>query len=312
MDSSTDEEPEAPARLIATLDQGRQQFLALVAHIRPELHRYCTRMTGSPADGEDVVQDTLARAYYELSQMAEMPPLRPWLFRIAHNRAIDHHRRESYRQTDPLDAANDMPADAALSPDERLARDQAVRAAVDAFLALPPSQRACVILKDVLDHSLEDIADELQMSVAAVKAALHRGRASLRERVADAAPAPREASPALAQYTQMFNTQDWDGIRTMLADDVRLDLVGRRRLRGRKQVENYFGNYARIGGWRMAPGWLHDREVLAVFDGAAPHPHYFIELVWTACGRLAEIRDYRYVDYIAQDGVIELAVQVGH
>src|SRR5262245_18319742 len=71
------------------LQQSRPQFLALVAEIRPELHRYCARMTGSIADGEDVVQDTLARAYYDLADLKEMPTLRPWLFRIAHNRAID-------------------------------------------------------------------------------------------------------------------------------------------------------------------------------------------------------------------------------
>ena len=303
MSSSTDEVPRAPAPLIATLDEGRQQFLLLVAHIRPELHRYCTRMTGSPTDGEDVVQDTLARAYYELPQMTEIPPLRPWLFRIAHNRAIDHHRRESYRQADPLEAANEVAADPALAPDERLAHEQAVRSAVGSFLALPPSQRACVILKDVLEHSLEDIAQELQMSVAAVKAALHRGRAALRERIDGETPAVPEPSPALADYARMFNAQDWEGIRALLAEDVRLDLVGRRQLRGRKQVATYFGNYARIAGWRVAPAWLHhDREVLAVFEGEGPQPRYFIELAWTAAGRLAEIRDYRYVDYIAQGG----------
>ena len=53
-----------PADLIGVLEQGRRQFLALVEHVRPELHRYCARMTGSAADGEDVVQETLARGYY--------------------------------------------------------------------------------------------------------------------------------------------------------------------------------------------------------------------------------------------------------
>jgi RNA polymerase sigma-70 factor (ECF subfamily) len=302
MDSSKADEGQPP--LLAALDQGRQQFLALVAHIRPELHRYCTRMTGSPTDGEDVVQDTLARAYYELPQMAEVPPLRPWLFRIAHNRAVDHLRRERYREADALDAAHDMPADAADAPDERLAREQAVRAAVGSFLALPPSQRACVILKDVLEHSLEDIAHELQMSVAAVKAALHRGRTALRERAdRQPAPAPAEPSPALADYARLFNAHDWEGIRALLAEDVRLDLVGRRQLRGARQVQTYFGNYARIAGWRVAPARLQGREVLAVMAGEDdPRPRYFIELAWTAAGRLAEIRDYRYVAYIAQEG----------
>jgi hypothetical protein len=67
----------------ATLAQAREEFLGLVASLRPELHRYCARLTGSVIEGEDIVQDTLAKAFYAMSQMVEVPPLRPWLFRIA-------------------------------------------------------------------------------------------------------------------------------------------------------------------------------------------------------------------------------------
>src|SRR5207244_6592244 len=112
--------------ILSELQESRQRFLALVAEVRPELHRYCARMTGSIADGEDVVQDTLARAYYELSEVRELPPLRPWLFRIAHNRAIDTLRRYERRMSEPLDTAIDLPADAATEPDNALARQDAV------------------------------------------------------------------------------------------------------------------------------------------------------------------------------------------
>src|SRR5213595_892027 len=91
--------------ILSELQEARQRFLQLVDEVRPELHRYCTRMTGSVADGEDVVQDTLARAYYELAEMKDVPPLRPWLFRIAHNRAIDLLRREKLRRAEPLEEA---------------------------------------------------------------------------------------------------------------------------------------------------------------------------------------------------------------
>ena len=73
----------------ATLAQAREQFLGLVESVRPELHRYCARLTGSVIEGEDIVQETLAKAFYAMSQTLEVPPLRPWLFRIAHNTAID-------------------------------------------------------------------------------------------------------------------------------------------------------------------------------------------------------------------------------
>src|SRR4029450_1086651 len=113
-----------------TLRQGREAFLALVADLRPDLHRYCARMTGSVADGEDVVQDTLARAYYELSELRELPALRSWLFRIAHNRALDYLRRYDRRMSEPLEVAMDIADSEVLDLDNPLARDEAVRAAV--------------------------------------------------------------------------------------------------------------------------------------------------------------------------------------
>ena len=287
--------------LIATLDEGRRQFLALVGDLRPELHRYCARMTGSVADGEDVVQDTLARAYYQLPELPELPPLRPWLFRIAHNLAIDHHRREAYRASEPLEAVLEVADDSLPEPEQALAREQAVRAAISSFLALAPAQRACVILKDVLGHSLEEIAEQLRLSVQAVKAALHRGRSALHAVAAQAQPVPAKAvSSALAQYASLFNAHDWDGVRALLADDVRLDLVSRRKLAGR-EVAQYFGNYELVRGWRVAPAWLDGREVLAVQPEAGAG--YFIELGWRD-GRVATIRDFRYVPYIAREAVL--------
>jgi RNA polymerase sigma-70 factor (ECF subfamily) len=297
-----------PNDLIGVLEQGRRQFLALVDHVRPELHRYCTRMTGSVADGEDVVQETLARACYELSQLKAMPALRPWLFRIAHNRAIDHWRHEAYRVSEPLDAALDIADQAEQEPDQVLARHQAVHAAISCFLALAPAQRGCVILKDVLDHSIDEIAAELNLSVPAVKAALHRGRAILqRQAGAPAAPQAREVSAPVRRYASLFNARDWDGVRSLLADDVRLDLVSQRKAAGRRDVGSYFSNYDRAADWHLAPAWLDGREVLAVLANAqATRARYFIELGWRD-DRLVTIRDFRYVRYIAQDDSLELA-----
>ncbi|MGK6307573.1 RNA polymerase sigma factor [Variovorax sp. DT-64] len=303
--ASSTAEPGGPGRdaILGTLEEARRQFLALVDDVRPELHRYCTRMTGSVADGEDVVQDTLARAYYQLSELKELPPLRPWLFRIAHNRAIDRWRYDSQRVAEPLDVALDVADDAAREPDQALARHQAVHAALSCFLQLAPAQRGCVILKDVLDHSVEEIASELELSLPAVKAALHRGRALLRQlSAASAPPAPaRAVQPALLRYAQLFNAHDWDGVRAMLADDVRLDLVSRRKAAGRRDVALYFTNYARLQDWHLVPGWLDGREVLGVYPApGAEHPGYFVELVWRE-ERVLGIRDFRYVPYIAQE-----------
>lgn len=296
-----------PPELIAALEAARNRFLALVQEVRPDLHRYCARMTGSVADGEDVVQDTLARAYYELAQMKEMPPLKPWLFRIAHNRAVDHLRSAAYRSVEPLEAVLEVADDASAQPEEALARTQAVSAAVGGFLRLAPVPRACVILKDVLDHSLEEIAAQLSLSLPAVKSALHRGRAALRESGPDPAPAKARAiSPQLVRYAELFNAHDWDGMRALLADDVKLDLVSRRRIEG-EAVGSYFSNYESMPGWRVAPAWLDDGEVLAVFDAAdAASPRYFVILQWTG-QRVQSIRDFRYVPYIANEAGLVIA-----
>ncbi len=68
-------------------------FLETITQLRPPLHRYCARMTGSVMDGEDVVQEALFEAYRKLDKFDESRPLKPWLFRIAHNRCIDFLRR---------------------------------------------------------------------------------------------------------------------------------------------------------------------------------------------------------------------------
>jgi DNA-directed RNA polymerase specialized sigma24 family protein len=101
---------------LEALTKARAELEKLVGEIRPELHRYCARMTGSVVDGEDVVQDTLARAFYLLPQTAEIANLRSWLFRIAHNKAVDQARAYARRFGEPLGASNaSHPSDAAFS-----------------------------------------------------------------------------------------------------------------------------------------------------------------------------------------------------
>ena len=293
---------------LSELAPSRERFLELVAKVRPELHRYCARMTGSVADGEDIVQDTLMHAFFELAELDTMPTLRPWLFRIAQNRATDHLRRYDRRMREPLDRVAEVAADGALGVDDALARDEAVRAAVSRFTELVPVQRSCVVLKDVLGHSLEEVAEFLELSVPAVKAALHRGRARLVHlRQTAAIPAlRREPSPTIAQYAASFNARDWDAVRAMLAEDVRLDVVAREQRQGRAKVSHYFANYARLQGWRLTPAWLDGREVLAACrDERDTEPTYFIELQ-VAGVQIAAIRDFRHVPYIGRDARFEL------
>src|SRR5260370_40352780 len=88
------------AALQASLEVSRRQFLAAIGELRPKLHRFCTRMCGSVLDGEDVVQEALARAFYNLPSLKDQSRLEPWLFRIAHHKCVDLLRRERRQRDD--------------------------------------------------------------------------------------------------------------------------------------------------------------------------------------------------------------------
>jgi RNA polymerase sigma factor (sigma-70 family) len=285
------------------------QFLALTEKLRPELHRYCARLMGSVIDGEDVVQDTFARALVALDDLEEGAPMRAWLFRIAHNRALDLLRSRAIRAAEPIEAAQELADPEIPDPVEVMMRREAIETAVSRFAELPTTQRSVVILKDVLDQSLEEIAAMLDLTVNAVKAHLARGRARLKTINTEAppTPAPRLPSPAVARYVALFNDRDWDGLRAMLADDVRLVQSAHPLRAGAADVGMFFGIYSRSGPVRLVPAWLEGREVIAVYDGSqAVRPSYFMWLEWKD-GRISFIRDYRHVRYVADDAELVLA-----
>ncbi len=285
------------------------QLLALADELRPELHRYCARLMGSVIDGEDVVQDTFTRAFVALNELEEDAPMRAWLFRIAHNRALDLLRGRAIRAAEPIEAAHEVADPESPDPVELLMRREAVETAVSRFVELPTVQRSVVILKDVLDQSLEEIAAMLDLTVNAVKAHLARGRTRLKaiNAQAPALPAPRSPSPDLARYVALFNRRDWDGLRGMLADDVRLIQSTYPLRAGRLDVGMFFGIYSRGAPVRLAPAWLDGREVIAVYeDPQAAKPSYMMWLEWRD-GRISFIRDYKYVRYVIDDAELTLA-----
>jgi len=131
-------------------------------------------MTGSVMDGEDIVQEALFEAYRKLDKFDDSRPLKPWLFRIAHNRCIDFLRKRGVR----IGAES-----AAMSPDMVEPKEPVVlglgQAVEHLVTSLPPKERACVLLKDVFDYSLEEIAELVDSTIGGVKAALNRGRTKL-------------------------------------------------------------------------------------------------------------------------------------
>jgi RNA polymerase sigma-70 factor (ECF subfamily) len=126
--------------------------------------------------------------------------------------------------------------------DEDRADPAVVRAALARFLSLPVTQRSAVILKDVLGPSLEETAETMETTVMAVKAALVRGRRKLLETEKGESDAASLVCTELDRYATLFNARDWDGVRSLVADDCKLDLVSKSQRRG-KAVGMYFGRY---------------------------------------------------------------------
>ena len=176
------------------------------------------------------------------------------------------------------------------------------------FMRLPALQRSAVILKDVLDHSLEEVASITGASEAAAKSALQRGRVRLRE----FAKEPADVSPPmlsdgmrarLTTYVEGFKIGDFDTVRAMLADDVKLDLVARLRKQGKSEVREYYAAYAAVKRWAYSAGVVDGRAAMIVYDRGVSleTPAYFVAVDFDG-DRVLSIHDFLYARY-AMDGV---------
>jgi len=282
-----------PSAAIGNIDQ-------LLAALRPKLHRYCARMTGSVIDGEDVLQDALIKAVEAFAASSPIANPEGWLFRIAHNTALDFLRRRNRQAALQSVEEVDMMADQLDAVTSR----QIAATSLRTFMRLPVGRRSSVILMDVLGCSLQEVCEIMDLSLPAAKAALHRGRAQLREIAAEPedAPLPKlsDADRArLGAYVAHFNARDFDAIRAMIADDVKLELVSKTRMNGKAEVSRYFGNYSKVSDWHLVPGLVEGRPAILVFDPnvADAKPKYFMLLGWSA-DKVASIRDFRHAPYV--------------
>ena len=271
-------------------------FLETITQLRPSLHRYCARMTGSVMDGEDVVQEALFEAYRKLEKFDDSRALKPWLFRIAHNRSIDFLRKSGVQiEAETVAAGPDLVESSHLLA---LGLSGALEHLV---INLPPKERACVLLKDVFDHSLEEIADLVGSTVGGVKAALHRGRLKIK-----ASPAPRKipaaGNPELVQllglYVERFNRRDWNGVRELISADARLEVVAR--YAGNLMDSPYFGRYEQSPvPVKLAVGEVEGEPMVIVLERTAdtwtPRSPIRFEVV---NHRIERITDYFFCPWI--------------
>jgi RNA polymerase sigma-70 factor, ECF subfamily len=271
-------------------------FLETITQIRPRLHRYCSRMTGSVMDGEDVVQDALFEAYRKLDQFDDSRPLSPWLFRIAHNRCIDLLRQRGARdkaETNIVVADSAIPYEpASLSVGPAL--EHLVR-------TLPPKERACVLLKDVFDYSLEETAELVDSTLGGVKAALNRARTKLAASPDPPKPSP-DVNPELTRvmrlYVERFNRHDWNGLLELISADARLRVVDA--FSGRLSDSPYFGNYERWSmPWKMAIGEVDGEPVVIVMrHGAETYEPYAIVRITLVGQQIGSIVDYAHCPWM--------------
>jgi RNA polymerase sigma factor (sigma-70 family) len=269
------------------------EFEDRLTALRPRLHRYCARMTGSTVDGEDVLQDTLVKALSARAEGATVDNLEGWLFRIAHNTSLDLLRRGSGNTVVPL--TEDF--EAAPMPEVDI-----VAVSFQTFLRLPELQRCAVILKDVLGHSIDEVASITDCTPAAAKSALQRGRSTLRQLAQMPTDTrlplmPDAARQKMAAFVDLFRMSDFNAIRAMLADDVKLELVNRLKWEGRDKIVPYFTRYAEETKWRFSFGAVEGRPAMLVFEsGAMEKPAYFVLVDWRN-DQISAIRDFLFAPY---------------
>jgi len=292
------------------------RYLDLLNPFRPDLHRYCLRLTGNLWDAEDLVQDTVVRGFATLGALyRSIDNPRGYLVRIATNQWMDTMRRKQLEARAP----EPDPPSAPPSPEQRSDVHDAGAALVQ---RLPPQERAALLLKEVFDMSLKEIAVMLNTSVGAVKAALHRGR----DRVGDSENMPGERPMPSRELVQRFverlEARDLPALLDMMLDGGTVEVAGGLLEAGRDE-------FSATGSWLYQAVHVHPELPEAIRP--KPWENQFIEFEgepMMLCftdedggrklvsvtrfeeeeGKIARVRPY----YFCPDTIREVGRRLGH
>ncbi len=313
----------------------RDDFGALVEAFRRELLVHCYRMVGSLHDAEDLVQETLLRAWRGRHTFAGRAPLRAWLYKIATNASLDLLRRRPRRLLpeaalspgDPTRPAappsaepiwlepfpDDLLADPAEVPEVRYAaRESITLAFMTALQALTPRQRAVLILRDVLGFRAREVASLLELTLPAVNGLLHRARAALSRRyrsdkVVPAGRAPSGISALLDRYVRAWENGDVGGLIALLKKDATVGMPPSPSwFAGRAAVRAFTAAHIFVppNVWKLVPTRANGQPAFVLYQhaGSGPFHAFGIQVLTIQAGQIAGITTFISPDLVARFG----------
>ena len=304
----------APAALLDAARSGdARAFEQLVAPYRSELIAYCYRMLGSLQDAEDVVQESLLRAWRSVGRVDERGFVRAWLYKIATNRCLTAIAQRGRREL-PVDVTpGTPPAEVSwlepypdVSPETRyISRESVELAFVAALQHLSAPQRAALILREVLGFSAAEVAEQLDTTSAAVNSALQRARSA----IGSAGPTQQTVlydlgddavRDIVVRWTNAWEARDVDAIVGMLADDARYSMPPLPAwYRGKDEIRAFLIRGPLESRWRFLPVTVNGQVAFGTYmwdDAATVYVPGGLDVITLRGARVAEITAFLTAD----------------